>query len=194
MAGTRRFDENIVRDALLATFWRHGWRGTSMDMLAEAAGLQKGSLQNAYGNKEAMFLMSLDRYSDGMRVLLAKEPDDGSPLGAARAYLRAVASRLTNSHTPPGCLTTLACLECETLPPRAADYARGQLDAAIEALAKRFEENAGPSYVGATALAVFVVGSARGMAVMGRIGRSANEIEAYRDQSLAQVEITLASV
>ena len=52
MVGTRQFDEDEMLAGALEVFWRKGFTGTSMIDLAEATGIQRGSLYNAYGDKE----------------------------------------------------------------------------------------------------------------------------------------------
>lgn len=179
----------------MTAFWLNGWRSTSMDMLAQATGLQKGSLQNAYGNKEGLFLLALSRYAGGMRDLIAQEPADGGGLGAVRAYLHAILRRLTDPDCPRGCLTTMACMEFEALPPDAAAAVKAQIDGAVAALAEQFERDAEAGRlrrgIDPASLGVFVVGSARGMAVMSKIGRCDAEIDAYCRQAIAQVEACL---
>ena len=38
-------------------------RGTSLSDIARDAGVQRGSLYNAFGSKEALFLFAYERYS-----------------------------------------------------------------------------------------------------------------------------------
>ncbi|MCZ7153843.1 TetR/AcrR family transcriptional regulator, partial [Salmonella enterica] len=56
MAGVRQFDEGLALDKALALFWQKGYAATSMQELAAATGVQRGSLYNAYGDKETLFL------------------------------------------------------------------------------------------------------------------------------------------
>ena len=47
MAGVRQFNEDDAFAHALDVFWRKGFRATSMLDLAEATGVQRGSLYNA---------------------------------------------------------------------------------------------------------------------------------------------------
>ncbi len=76
MAGVRQFDEAAAMEAALSLFWRQGLAATSMPDLAGATGVQRGSLYNAYGDKEAIFLRAFDLYAERF-------------LAAARAVSRA---------------------------------------------------------------------------------------------------------
>src|ERR1043165_8878068 len=56
MVGARQFDEQEVIATALDVFWRKGLHDATMQDLAAATGVQRGSLYNAYGDKEAIFL------------------------------------------------------------------------------------------------------------------------------------------
>ncbi len=63
MVGTRQFDEDALLEVALKTFWQNGFAATSMIDVAEATGVQRGSLYNAYGDKERLFLLAFERYA-----------------------------------------------------------------------------------------------------------------------------------
>ena len=64
MVGVRQFDEDEVIATALDVFWRKGLHDATMQDLAAATGVQRGSLYNAYGDKEAIFLRAFDRYTE----------------------------------------------------------------------------------------------------------------------------------
>ena len=59
----REFDHDEVLRIAFDQFWRNGVRGTSLSDIARDAGVQRGSLYNAYGSKEALFLSAYERYA-----------------------------------------------------------------------------------------------------------------------------------
>lgn len=59
----------LVLDAALRLFVEHGYRGTSMEAIAEAAGVTKPVVYKCYPNKEELFRALLDREE---RKLLAE--------------------------------------------------------------------------------------------------------------------------
>src|SRR5215467_2704730 len=63
MAGVRQFDEEALIAVALEVFWRKGLHDATMQDLAAATGVQRGSLYNAYGDKEAIFLRAFDGYA-----------------------------------------------------------------------------------------------------------------------------------
>lgn len=58
----REFDEDAVLDALVDLFWTKGYEATSLTDIVEAAGMNKSSLYNAFGCKEDIFHLALERY------------------------------------------------------------------------------------------------------------------------------------
>ena len=180
MVGTRKFDEGKVLDAIMTTFWRNGWRSTSMDQLAEAAEVQKGSLQNAYGNKEALFLVALRRYAETAVRASASSPQD-RPEDVASGYLMALLERMRDPKMPRGCLTTFGCMEFEGLPEAAAAAVRQQMSGVVARLTEALEacRQAGSLATEADprGMATFLVSVARGMAVMDKIGTDMADIE-----------------
>jgi TetR/AcrR family transcriptional repressor of nem operon len=59
----REFDHDEVLRIAFDQFWRNGVRGTSLADIARDAGVQRGSLYNAFGSKEALFLVAYERYA-----------------------------------------------------------------------------------------------------------------------------------
>jgi TetR/AcrR family transcriptional repressor of nem operon len=62
MARPRSFDSDQALDLARDVFWRKGFQSTSLDDITAATGLAKPSLYAAFGDKNALFLKSLDRY------------------------------------------------------------------------------------------------------------------------------------
>lgn len=62
MGKRRQFKEDEVLAQISEYFWEHGYAATTVDKLASLTGLTKTSLYNAFGNKEALYLKSLDFY------------------------------------------------------------------------------------------------------------------------------------
>ncbi len=82
------------RDALIAQardiFWRHGWAGTSLKDLERELKLKPGSFYAAFGSKDALYALALERYTqDGVANMMALAQELG-PLGALRAQPRRV--------------------------------------------------------------------------------------------------------
>ncbi|AKQ56287.1 TetR/AcrR family transcriptional regulator [Bordetella hinzii] len=106
MAGVRQFDEERMLDQALAVFWQHGYSNTTMQELASATGVQRGSLYNAYGDKETLFLRVFERYhrywvESARRVLDVPDARD-----ALDGFLDLLIDSLTNETPARSCMST----------------------------------------------------------------------------------------
>ncbi len=123
MPRPREFDEERVLEAVMATFWRRGYEATSAQDLVDATGLGRGSLYNAYSNKEGLFERALQHYQrctqDNVKLLAGDAP--------IRDRIRVL---LESATTPPpknrnrrGCLATNSAIESGQRP-RIAELVR----------------------------------------------------------------------
>lgn len=115
MAGVRQFDESDVLEKALALFWQQGYSKTTMQELAEATGVQRGSLYNAYGDKEAIFLRTFGLYK-AKYVHKMREALDQPDLRAALSRFFSFAIKSMTTGTPTrGCLSTKTAVGTEQL-------------------------------------------------------------------------------
>ena len=87
MARPREFDTDAALDGAIAVFREHGFEGTSAQMLVDAMGIGRQSLYAAFGDKQALYLKTLDSYCARRRADLTGAFASGRPL---RDTLRAI--------------------------------------------------------------------------------------------------------
>jgi TetR/AcrR family transcriptional repressor of nem operon len=68
----KSFDEDEALVSALEVFWSSGYAGTSVDDLARAMGLGKGSLYGTFRSKSALFSRAFDAYCATVERLLAE--------------------------------------------------------------------------------------------------------------------------
>ncbi len=77
------------RDALIAQardmFWRQGWAGTSLKDLERELKLKPGSFYAAFGSKDALYALALERYTQDGIARLEALADELGPKGALKA-------------------------------------------------------------------------------------------------------------
>ncbi|MEM1364054.1 MAG: helix-turn-helix domain-containing protein [Pseudomonadota bacterium] len=86
------YDRDTLIDKALELFWKCGWAGTSMKDLEAALDLRPGSFYAAFGSKEALYGLALDRYAALGTVRLRNLARENDPLSALKAHLFAVVS------------------------------------------------------------------------------------------------------
>lgn len=71
MPWEKSFNEQEVLDSATQVFWQKGYNSTSIADLIERTGLNRGSLYNAYGGKQALFVKALQNYDHARHKMLA---------------------------------------------------------------------------------------------------------------------------
>lgn len=80
----RAYDPQQALASAADTFWKNGYDGTSLDDLAAATGMNRPSLYAAFGDKQELYLKTLQRYREEGRVMALRLLEDDPPL---RVYL-----------------------------------------------------------------------------------------------------------
>jgi len=171
MAGVRQFDEDAAFTQALDVFWRKGYRATSMVDLAEATGVQRGSLYNAYGDKEEIFLRVFDRYTARFIADARKALDKPDLHDALIAFFDFAIRSILRGSPARGCLSTKTAIETDPDSPRLREAVQRMLDSLAGVVQQALESEAS-----ATQLAVppkqaadLIVTMTRGIAVMERV-------------------------
>ncbi|WP_322099080.1 TetR/AcrR family transcriptional regulator [Novosphingobium terrae] len=155
----------------LDLFWRKGFSATSMPELAVATGVQRGSLYNAYGDKETLFLLAFDRYADRFLENAKAALTQGDPRSAIAALLDVAIANMTDGTPARGCLTTRTAIEMDRVDTKVTQRLQRLLDQLEEMVQfvlmdKRLQLN-----ISAEAAADIVITFTRGLAVMERVHR-----------------------
>ena len=171
MGRPREFDEDVVIDRAMDAFWANGYANTSPAQLAEATGVAKGSLYNAFNSKRELFDRALARY-DRLVSELAGEllSRPGTTRECLRAALRSIVDFDLAQPSPRGCLVGNTAVELAGHDPEIARTIRGMQDRQIAALAARIEQgrcdgDIGPD-VDSRAIAEFLATTLAGLRVM----------------------------
>ena len=181
MAGVRQFDEGEMLAEALDVFWRKGLRATTMQDIAQATGVLRGSLYNAYGGKEEIFLLAFDsyvgRFLAAMRQALESTPD---PEQGLRAVFDAAIASMTSGSPARGCLSTRTATEAAALDdPRLQARLRGMLDDLRRIVLAAVSTDAARARLAVTPdeAADLVVTFTRGLAVMERVYQDATHLD-----------------
>ena len=184
MVGTRQFDEDALLEVALKTFWQNGFAATSMVDVAEATGVQRGSLYNAYGDKERLFLLAFERYASRFLDSVRRALSNPDPAAALTTLFKGIIGNMTEGAPSRGCLTTKTALELplagkaiEARVKRLLDDLTAVIRDALSTPAARRKLSCDPD-----AAAELVVTFTRGLAVMERAYRSPQHLEKMSQQ------------
>lgn len=106
MAGTRQFNEQEMLDKALKLFWAKGYSDTTMKDIAEETGVQRGSLYNAYGDKDVIFLRVFSLYRAKYVEQMLATLRAPTLRGALESFFDFAINSMTTGTPTRGCLST----------------------------------------------------------------------------------------
>jgi AcrR family transcriptional regulator len=190
MARPREFDEDVVLERALATFWEHGYEGTSIDELVAATGLGRASLYGAFGDKEQIFVRALERYCARAGESLGIATDDSSARVALERMLRGMVTKSSPRSGPRGCflLSTAVGGDAPSAAREAYTEYTARLERALTELVRRGQESGELTRAGdAQSVARMLTVLLQGIAASARAGRGKAQLEAAIETALALV-------
>ncbi|RKT18612.1 TetR family transcriptional regulator [Streptomyces sp. 1114.5] len=173
MARPRTFETDAVVERAMQAFWTLGYANTSPAALAEATGVAKGSLYNAFGSKRELFVLALERYdrlgAEFAAELLARP---GTTRECLRAFLHdSVQSDLTHP-VRRGCLAVNTAVELSGHDPEIARAVRRAVERTMAALESRITQGIRdgdvPLDLDPRATAEYLMNTIAGLRVMAR--------------------------
>ena len=177
MVGARQFDEQEVIATALDVFWRKGLHDATMQDLAAATGVQRGSLYNAYGDKEAIFLRAFDQYAGQFLETAGSALAQGDAAARLRNFLDVIVVNMTSGSPPRGCLTTRTALDAAISSTAVRQRVQTLLGRLEQLIAKAITSAPGKPAIDANRLARVVVTFTRGLAVMERAGYGRKQLK-----------------
>ena len=111
----RKISRETSLDLAITLFWDHGFRGTSMEMLTAALGVEKPSIYSNFGSKKELYLEALSQYRTMLMERVSRDLQSGT---RAREGLDRLISNLlapSNAAIRRGCLATNSALEMADL-------------------------------------------------------------------------------
>jgi TetR/AcrR family transcriptional regulator, transcriptional repressor for nem operon len=179
MVGVRQFDEEEMIATALDVFWRKGLHDATMQDLAAATGVQRGSLYNAYGDKEAIFRRAFDQYSGQLLETSAQALAEGDDIAARlQNFLDLLIVNMTSGSPPRGCLTTRTALDVAISSAAVRQRVQGVLSRFEQLVGQAISSSPNKRLAGnANRLARVVVTFTRGLAVMERAGYGRKQLK-----------------
>ena len=101
----RAYDADAALAQAMSAFWRFGYSATSLEQLSDATDMNRPSLYAAFGDKRALYLQTLDSYTERSKQGIARALDPQLSLaeGLQRFYDSALAAYLPAGDPARGC-------------------------------------------------------------------------------------------
>ncbi|MHB0775658.1 TetR family transcriptional regulator C-terminal domain-containing protein [Halomonas sp. WWR20] len=134
--GVRARNESLIFEAAERMFACHGYRGASVQSIAEAAGLPKSNVLYYIGSKRQLYVSLLERMMSRWNMMLDDISEEDDPAQVLEAFIR-TKMRLTRMH-PQG--SRLFAAEILQGAPFLQEYLKGELREWVRARAKVLEQ------------------------------------------------------
>lgn len=188
----REFDVEAALDAALRVFSERGYHAASISELTEAMGLASGSVYKAFGDKRGIFLAAFDRYRAVRRGLLDAQLAHAE---TGRDKLAALVSFFaSSSHGKTGrqgCLVVGSAGDLALFDSEAAERVATAFmtDETLLAELIRLGQSDGSisADIDSAAAALALLCLTKGMRVIGKTGRSGEEMAAAAEAAMKLV-------
>lgn len=187
----RTFDIDEALDRAVAVFWKHGFQDASMQELTGAMGLSKPSLYAAFGDKEALYLKTLERY---LALLIERHAAvlNGEPDGrlALDKFLRSLADMLADPDMPGGCFIINGSADCggSTIPASVEMALRAALQGTeamvLERLLRAQRDGHLPADARPEGMAAMFGSIIAGLAVLAKSGAARQKLDTIIDNAM----------
>jgi AcrR family transcriptional regulator len=114
MGRPRGFDEDAALEAAMRVFWEKSYEGATMADLTKAMGINRSSMYAAFGDKESLFRMVMERYREGRMTYMRQALAQPSLRQVLAQLIRGTAEFLSTPDNPRGCLSIQGALACGT--------------------------------------------------------------------------------
>jgi len=113
MGRPRSFEESEVLDAVMASFWRHGYGATTYRSIEATTGVGIRSLANAFGEKDELFTRALAHYHTMVEQNVAAMFDPPSVEAIVHVFERVSSPAGEDDPRRSGCLMVNTVFEID---------------------------------------------------------------------------------
>jgi AcrR family transcriptional regulator len=180
-------------DAAMVAFWRSGYAGTSLDDLTASTEMNRPSLYAAFGDKQALYHKTIERYRAAALAAVVEELAVDQPLADGLRVIchRALDLYQAGDANPRGCYLASTAMTAAIDDPevRAALYATHQaFDRAFTArFATARDTGELPPDIDPDLLGSLAGGLIHTLAVRSRAGETRKRLEQIADAGIAQL-------
>jgi TetR/AcrR family transcriptional regulator, transcriptional repressor for nem operon len=185
MARTRNFDPDEALDRAMTLFWQRGYAATSVAQLVERTGVNRHSLYETFGDKQALYLQVLRRFEARYFGHMLRDLDaEPGGLAAIERFLTRLGERLQERCAVHGCMMLNTIVQRADVGDEVADFVNEKLKALYRAMrdAIRTGQAAGEirTDIEADEATRFIAVVAEGMTLM----RGITDDRRYAEQSI----------
>ncbi len=189
----KQFDPEIALDKAMQLFWAKGYAATGLNELLETMEIGRKSLYDTFGNKRALFIKALDRYSQTVvgEIYRRLNNPDRPALENVRAVMRNIAA-MNSKPMSPGCLLGVSMAQFRVDDAEMAAILRKHMQRVERAYYKAFARAQAEGDLKPTTnvrnLARLFMSAHQGLVLIGRVTKTQEVPRGIVDGALAVLE------
>ncbi len=189
----KQFDPEMALDKAMQLFWAKGYAATGLNELVETMEIGRKSLYDTFGNKRALFIKALERYSQTnvSEIYRGLNNPDRPALDNVRAVMRDIAA-VNSKPMSPGCLLGVSMAQFRTDDAEMAAVLRKHMQRVENAYYKAFAKAQAQGDLKPTTnvrnLARLFMSAHQGLVLMGRVTKTHEVPRGIVDGALAVLE------
>ncbi len=189
----KQFDPEIALDKAMQLFWAKGYAATGLNELVEAMEIGRKSLYDTFGNKRALFIKALDRYSQTVvgEIYRGLNNPERPALENVRAVMRDIEA-MNSKPMSPGCLLGVSMAQFRTDDAEMAAVLRKHMRRVERAYYKAFAKAQAQGDLKPTTnvrnLARLFMSAHQGLTLIGRVTETQEVPRGIVDGALAVLE------
>jgi TetR/AcrR family transcriptional repressor of nem operon len=189
----KQFDPEIALEKAMQLFWAKGYAATGLNELLETMEIGRKSLYDTFGNKRALYIKALHRYSQTVVGAIDQglNNPDRPALENVRTVMRDIAARNAEPMSP-GCLLGVSMAQFRTDDTEMAGVLRKHMqrveNAYYKAFAKAQAEGDLKPETNVRNLARLFMSAHQGLALIGRVTETQEVPRGIVDGALAVLE------
>ena len=189
----KQFDPEIALNKAMQLFWAKGYAATGLKELLETMEIGRKSLYDTFGNKRALYIKALDRYSQTVVSEIYRQLNN--PDRPALENVRAVMHEVAEIHSKPmspGCLLGVSMAQFRTDDAEMAGVLRKHMERVEHAYHKAFTKAQAEGDLKPTTnvrnLARLFMSAHQGMTLIGRVMETHEVPRGIADGALAVLD------
>jgi len=185
MARKKEYQEDLVVEKAMHTFWANGFENTSLRMLEKDMGINQFSIYSSFGSKQGLFIEVLKKYKGFVKEFFIKDLlQSKGHLSDLRRFLLEYGHGIQSGQNPYGCLMMNTGMEVSEKDPDIAFelnshfvYLKDLFYTLFEKI--KFNEEL-PAQFDSTKYASYVLASIQGLSLFAKF-HSQHEVDDYID-------------
>lgn len=185
MARPLGFDKNEVLNSAMEVFWSDGYEASSIQKLLDSMGINRGSLYASFGDKEELFLLSLDLYELHINkhlddTLHSSHAENISTQEALRLFLISYFRITQTNINRKGCLLINSICELSIIDKKLAKHVEKRQKKMLKAIENKIKQGQKNGDISskekASLLTDTIYSSMCGLAMLAKQGRSKKQL------------------